>query len=242
MRELLERAKTEYGYWSSRKWTLEDVGQFWDTVTEYDEINEKIYPYFKRFTNSYALVIPFLPRNDYRMLDIQARSGKGSLFWHQHQKLKTATCVDFSDYLLSLADRRLKNTDLDSETFDFVCTYETVEHVCDFDTFLQELTRVMTQDGVMILTCPNRAWDWVHSLTYVMGTNHSEGPHRFLYRRELLEAFTRHGLNIVCENSTIVLPFNSPMSKRLDLNIERNIPESIRRYLALRRTFILKKA
>ena len=96
LKGLLKRCRQEYRYYTRRPWTLEDVGRFWDTVEDYDEVNEKIYPYFRRFTNSFDLAQIYLPHNDYTMLDLQARSGKASLFWHEQEKIKESTCCDFS--------------------------------------------------------------------------------------------------------------------------------------------------
>ena len=51
----LSRLKKEYNYYTDIPWSLDDVGTFWDTVTDYDDINSTLYPYFRRFTNSYEL-------------------------------------------------------------------------------------------------------------------------------------------------------------------------------------------
>jgi ubiquinone/menaquinone biosynthesis C-methylase UbiE len=252
---MVERAVLEYRYYTRRPWTLEDVGRFWDTVLDYDDINETLYTYYRRFTNSFALAEPYLPRDDYAMLDIQARSGKGSAFWHDQHKIRTSICVDFSDHLLSLAEQRLRTTGLDYElrkvtefplpfpdcAFDLVCSYETVEHVYDYREFIAELTRVLRCDGIMILTCPNVSWEWVHWVSAIANINHSEGPHRFLRRRRLLECFDDQQLEILAENSTIVLPFNRRTSIEIDRFLESRLSRGWLSALALRRTFILRK-
>ncbi len=249
------RARQEYGYYTKRPWTLQEVGKFWDTVKEYDEVNAELYPYFKRFTNSYTLAVPYLPRSDYKMLDIQARSGKGSLFWFQQGKIKDTTCVDFSDELISQAKKRLQKQAIPHQvikvhslplpfadaTFDFIGCYETVEHVYEYPDFLKEVSRIATKESIIIVTCPNRLWEIVHWITAVININHSEGPHRFLGRKQLLRAFKEATLQVQEENSTIILPFNNKVSIFLDKFLEKILPETIKRHLALRRTFILKK-
>ncbi len=255
LKGLWTRTKKEYRYYTRRPWSLNEVGKFWDTVEDYDEINSEIYPYFRRFTNSWELARKYLPRNDYTMLDVQARTGKGSLFWHEKGKIKESTCVDFSDYLAGLAERRLKNSGLPhhiikvldfplpfkDEAFDFVCSYETVEHVYRYGKFISELARVAQQGSIIIITCPTVSWEWVHWLSAIININHSEGPHRFLLRRKLLTAFKKSNLTILQENTTIILPFNSRISIAIDKFLERHLPEWIKRHLALRRTFILRK-
>ncbi len=96
---IVKRTKEEFYYYTKRPWSLEEVGKFWDTVSNYDDVNEHLYTYFRRFTESYKAAIKYLSRNNYNMLDIQARSGKGSLFWHQRGKIKSSICADFSDLL-----------------------------------------------------------------------------------------------------------------------------------------------
>jgi len=255
LRGFWKRAREEYLYVTTRPWSLADVGAFWDTVEDYDVVNEKLYTYYRRFTNSYELALPYLPDQKLKMLDIQARSGKGSQFWHEKGRIRQSICVDFSDYLASLAERRLDNSGLDfkavkvldlplpfsNETFDLVCSYETIEHVYDYGAFFSELVRVLKDDGLLILTCPNRAWEWVHWVTAVININHSEGPHRFLKRRELLRCFSENHMDLLAENSTILLPFKHTLSIRLDLWLENHLPLSMKNSLALRRTFVMRK-
>ena len=64
----------------------------------------------------------------------------------EKKKIKSTVCVDFSDYLTSLADQRLKNSGLkysivkihgfplpfEDESFNFICSYETIEHIYEF--------------------------------------------------------------------------------------------------------------
>jgi len=138
--------------------------------------------------------------------------------------------VKIDELPLSFSDR----------SFDFICSYETVEHVCDYKIMIAELRRVLTDDGILIVTCPNRSWEWVHWLTVVININHSEGPHRFLKRGELLDCFRKQGLKVLRENTTILLPFNCSLSVKINWWLEKYLPERIKRYLALRRTFVLQ--
>jgi ubiquinone/menaquinone biosynthesis C-methylase UbiE len=255
LRGLWKRLKLEYRYYTKRPWSLTEVGEFWDTVRDYDDVNETLYTYFRRFTNSYDLANKYLPENIDKMLDIQARSGKGSLFWHTKKRISSAICVDFSDYLKHLALERLKDSELNIESikianfplpfpdknFDFIISYETIEHVYNYDEFVNELRRTLSDDGIIILYCPNVAWEWVHWLAVLININHSEGPHCFLRRRTLINCFKKSKLEILEENSTIILPFNNKISIAIDKFLERTLPEFIKSKLALRRTFILKR-
>ena len=251
----LSRLKKEYNYYTDIPWSLEDVGKFWDTVTDYDDINSTLYPYFRRFTNSYELSKKYLVKDNYSLLDIQARSGNGAYFWYKKNKIKHATCVDFSDYLLSLAKNRLRNININCDyekisnfplpfknnTFDFICTYETIEHIYDYEYFFNELTRVAQKGCIIILTCPNIMWEWVHWLCAIININHSEGPHRFLRRSSLIKVFNSTDVEILEENSTVVLPFNNRILIYINEVLEKYLPIKILRLVALRRTFVMRK-
>ena len=76
---------------SNRTWTLKEVGEFWDGVADYDDINEQTYSYFRRFTDGYKLCNI---KNDSYILDICARTGNGTKFFHKKGKVKKAICAD----------------------------------------------------------------------------------------------------------------------------------------------------
>ena len=42
--------------------------------------------------------------------------------------------------------------------FDLVCALEVIEHVADAPAFARELARVLADDGLLILSTPNRTW------------------------------------------------------------------------------------
>lgn len=251
----IKRLKAEYNYFTVRPWSLEDVGDFWNTVEDYDVVNSEIYPYYRRFTNSYSLAEKYLTADSYTVLDIQARSAKGTEFWSKRININSAVCVDFSDYLISLARLRLKKfknsyklikikslpIPLNNDLFNLILCYETIEHIYDYNYFIKELSRLVTKDGIIILTCPAVSWEWVHWLSAIININHSEGPHRFLKRSQLLRSFKNANLRILEENSTILLPFNNRFSVFIDRTLEKYLPRIIKSTFMLRRSFILQK-
>jgi ubiquinone/menaquinone biosynthesis C-methylase UbiE len=250
----IQRAAIEYRYITHNGWSLEDVGHFWDSVIDYDEINESTYSYYRRFTNSYQLAKEFLSKSN-TMLDIQARSGKGTEFWFKKGLVDKSYLIDFSDHLLSIAQKRLSNTKynyelikvidyhfpFNNEFFDFIINYETIEHISDVDRFLQEITRVLKNDGILIITCPNILWEPVHWFSAIFDLHHSEGPHRFLRRKKLLDLFRKNHLTILKENTTVILPFNNKKLIYVNEILEKILHYKISRLIGLRRTFILKK-
>jgi ubiquinone/menaquinone biosynthesis C-methylase UbiE len=254
IKEIPKRILMEYKYFKSKNWSLKEVGDFWDSVTDYDDINEDTYSYYKRFTNTWDLAKDFVNK-DMHMLDIQTRTGKGTEFWFEKGVIKKSYLVDYSNYLLGIAEERLKGSRYDCEfikvddynlpfeddSFDFVTTYETVEHVGNVNLFIKELSRVLKVGGIMILTCPSVFWEPFHWVAAVLGIHHSEGPHNFLRRRKLLQLVQVNNLTILCENTTIILPFNKKILITVNEMLEKYLPKSIIRCIGLRRSFVLKK-
>lgn len=255
VRGSVSRAVQEWRYLATPGWSLEDVGKFWSSVTDYDDINEASYTYHRRFTESFELGRDLIGR-DNLALDIQSRTGNGSLFWAERGFIRHANLVDFSEKMLAIASSKLTEAGVDfeahlvksfplpfpNETFDLVLSYETIEHVWDRTGFVRELARVLKARRWLVLTCPNLLWEPAHWLAAIFNLHHSEGPHRFLRRSELLSLFASGGLEVVRENSAIIVPFSSQSSISLDRFLGRKLPQSLMRAIALRRSFVLRKS
>ncbi len=255
VRGSVSRAVQEWRYLATPAWSLEDVGEFWSSVTDYDEINEASYTYNRRFTASFELARDLIGP-DNLTLDIQSRTGNGSLFWAQRGFIRQANLVDFSEKMLAIASSKLTESGVDfeahlvkslplpfpNETFDLILSYETIEHVWDRTGFVRELARVLKSRRWIILTCPNLLWEPAHWLAAIFNLHHSEGPHRFLRRSRLLSLFASSGLEVVREKSAIILPFSSASSISVDQFLERTLPQSLMRAIALRRSFVLRKS
>ena len=257
MSNFYKRLKDEILYLKNKNWTLAEMGQFWDNLEEYDDINSKIYPYQMRFLNSKKMIDDvdiedFKPNN---CLDIQTRTGNGSIFWNKNFPEAEYFIADFSKNFLekskkNLEERNIKFKDFfiekfplpfDDNQFDFVISYETIEHISDYKKFFSELIRVTKKNGIIILTCPNVSWEIVHFIAAVLNINHSEGPHTFLKKKLIDEIINFHNLSVLNYNTTIFLPFNNNISIKFDKIIEKITPKFIKEKLFLRHSYILKK-
>jgi ubiquinone/menaquinone biosynthesis C-methylase UbiE len=74
---------------------------------------------------------------------------------------------------------------LEDASFDVVVSFETIEHIAEHDAFLNEITRVLAPNGVLMISSPNKA-------EYTDAQNfHNEFHVKELYRDELQALLAR---------------------------------------------------
>lgn len=250
-----KRANLEYKYYTSKNWSFQDTGKFWDTVKDYDEIDDETYAYKRRFYDSIKLS-SIKPKS--KILDIDCRTANGTLFFHRNNKIKEAVCVSPSRTFLDVAKDRLKKYKIKSKTlllkkiplpiksnsFDAVLCFETIEHISDKDhlPFLRELNRLLKKDGELILTMPNILWEPVHWLAAIFNIHHSEGPHNFLPRKKIIKLLNKSGFTIQKEKTTVLIPYGPRFLTKLGEIIENLFGETLRKPIGLRRIFICRKS
>jgi len=251
------RLKEEISYLRNNEWSLSEMGDFWDNLEEYDDINSTIYPYKERFINSQFLIneLNLINFNPKYCLDIQTRTGNGSIFWKQIFPELKFVIADFSKNFLKKSKENLLERDIqfkdyfikkfplpfDNESFDFVLTYETIEHISDYKNFLSEIVRVTKKNGIIILTCPNYSWEIIHFIAAVLNINHSEGPHSFIKKRYLDIEIKKNNLKVLNYNTSIFLPFNFKISIFIDKILNKYVPKFLKEKFFLRHSYILKK-
>lgn len=248
----MKRIKEEYSYTHQKYWPFTDVGKFWDTVIDYDEINKKADSYSRRFVDGYNL--SNIADGSY-ILDICARTGNGTLYFWQREKVKKALCADFSDQMLKICASRLKEAGVlfeclkveslplvfkDGE-FDAVLCFETVEHISNPGDFIKELSRVIRLGGQMILTTPNTSWGFIHTLSAIFNLHHSEGPHRFIGRKTLRKFVEESGFKIITEKTCVLVPAGPRFLISLGAWLEKVIGNQAMSLFGLRRIFICEK-
>lgn len=111
---------------------------------------------------------------DRRVLDVSCGSGYGSHLLSD--EAAEVIGVDISEEALKLAGDRYQAPNLSFVQadatcldclgecrFDVVVSFETIEHIPDYGGFLQEVKRVLRDDGLFIVSTPNRLIHSPHS-------------------------------------------------------------------------------
>ena len=249
---VFRRAVEEINYVTRENWSYAEVGEFWDSVHNYDAVDHDTYAYDRRFTDSYK--INNLKDNGF-VLDICCRTGNGSSYYHRKGKIQKVVCADVSNDFLRIAKGKLENENVnfelvlfdglplpfDDDMFDSVLCFETVEHFPNPGEFIAELARVCKKNGSMIITTPNVLWEPVHWFAAIFDIHHSEGPHRFIPRKRLIESIQNVNLEIVKETTTVIVAHGPDRLVEMGEKVEHLLGESIRRNLALRRILVCKK-
>lgn len=252
-RQLVRTTAQEIGHWTRATWSFDDVGAHWDATEDYDAINEETYSYFRRFID--GLRLSNLPDKAH-VLDFCARTGNGTLYFHQHGKVGSAVCADVSEFQGQICRERLQEggftnfewikvadykLPFEDETFDAVLNFETVEHFPEPALMIDELGRVTKPGGTLILTTPNVLWEPVHALAAITGAHHSEGPHRFIRYRRLVRMIERAGFDIEVAETTVLIPGGPDWLVRLGEWLEARTRHTLMPWLGLRRVLICRK-
>jgi SAM-dependent methyltransferase len=245
-----QRIREEIGYWSHSQWTFQEVGDHWDRTEDYDEINEQTYSYRRRFVDGHRLssVEP-----GSHVLDICARTGNGTAYFYERGLVGSAICADVSFNMGAICRRYLQEIgctqfawvpvmDYDlpfaDANFDAVLCFETVEHFSEPEKLVAELGRVTRPGGVLILTTPNVLWEPVHAIAAIMQWHHSEGPHRFIRHKRLLDMVEQAGFTIEQVETTVLIPGGPPALIKLGEWIETHTRRTLMPLLGLRRVIV----
>lgn len=244
-----QRLKSEIKYITSPTWTFSSVGKHWDETTDYNDINERTYTYFRRFTDAHDLFE--LSAKSYT-LDICSRTGNGSLFFWQKGKISKVVCADVTPKMQKICQSNLKkhlvNFDIklftqyplpwkDNE-FETILSFESIEHLPGPKNFVKELHRLLKPNGYLVLTMPNILWEPVHWFSAIFNIHHSEGPHRFIRHRKVKKWLEQTGFKIIKYKTFILIPGGPKGLKKIGEKLEKLLPSFIVNIFGLRRIYI----
>jgi SAM-dependent methyltransferase len=250
---LWNKLQTEVSHWLRRNWSFAAVGQHWDATEDYDSINQETYSYYRRFEDGLRLSHG---AQKARVLDFCARTGYGSLAFHQAGRLDVAVCADVSWQMGKICRQRLAECGVErmlwlpltrlpfplaDASFDTVLCFETIEHFPDPESIVLELGRLTRPGGTLILTTPNILWEPIHALAAITELHHSEGPHRFLGYRRLLRCVQQAGFEIEARETTVLIPGGPTWLVKWGEWIERHSRHWLMPIVGLRRIVIGRK-
>ncbi|MFC1756654.1 methyltransferase domain-containing protein [Patescibacteria group bacterium] len=247
-----QRLSNELKYIFSPSWTFKDVGEHWDNTTDYDDINEKTYTYFRRFIDAYELFD--LPENKYT-LDICSRTGNGSLYFWKNEKISKVVCADVTKKMQEICASNLKKHPLEFTTkqfveyplpfgdnqFETILSFESIEHLPNPKKFVKELHRILQPNGHLVLTMPNILWEPIHWIAAIFNIHHSEGPHRFIRHRKVKKWLKENNFKILKQKTFILIPCGPKFLIKFGEWLEKVLPNFIVTLLGLRRIYICKK-
>lgn len=135
-----------------------------------EDDGERMIPYYHKGTVMYAehmtryIAAQSLVTNKV-VLDIACGSGYGTQLLSKKAKKVTGVDIDKSSIDFAKKNYSGNNTEfilgggedipLDDNSVDVVITFETIEHIKDYRKFLNEINRVLKNDGIAIVSTPN---------------------------------------------------------------------------------------
>ncbi|MEW6365682.1 MAG: class I SAM-dependent methyltransferase [Acidobacteriota bacterium] len=235
------------------RFRIDDVAAHWDHTAhdDYDGINSKTNSYMRRFEEGYNLL--GMEDGAY-VLDAGCGTGNGIVFFSQRKKI-SGIGVDVSQAMLDLAQNKIASlgvpfkvykqdvedmVGMDS-TFDAALSFEVLEHTPAPRTYLAQVYRMLKPGGKAVFTTPNTSWAAVHWFVGVTGIHHSEGPHYFIPRNELVELLTGVGFKILREKTSVMIPVGPEFLLRWGRRIEEKLGERWMSKVGLRRIFVVQK-
>jgi SAM-dependent methyltransferase len=225
--------------------SIEDIARHWDhTATSgYEDFNARTVSYARRFTDAIEMIEATpeaqIPRGG-RLIDLGCGTANGLIIFQERFGI-SGVGADVSNEMLNVGRAKLEGRNLPIEVHQMDGEYlpfDELEHTPDPARLLRELARVVKPGGTVVVTTPNTLWEPVHWFAAKTGLHHSEGPHRDVSRREILEGLAAAGLRVAVERTTVLVPAGPEALVRLGHAIEGWLPESILRLIALRRMFL----
>jgi 2-polyprenyl-3-methyl-5-hydroxy-6-metoxy-1,4-benzoquinol methylase len=167
---------------------------------------------------------------------LDAGAGTGYFSERAKQRKAHVISVDLGVSLLRRVGARAGTTlaagDITSlpflaNTFDVVISSEVIEHTGDPRRAVVELGRVLKPGGILVLTCPNQAWQWVVHLASRTGLRPFQGIEQFP-SYDQLESFTSDaGLRLIAHFGFHPWPFQIrrlwPVSRWIDARMGRSL-------------------
>ena len=122
--------------------------------------------------------------NNKNVLDVASWSGYSS--FSLSQVATQVYWLDVSKDAVEYCKQHIQNANLhfvlwdgkkfpfDDDTFDIVVSFETIEHIKDYEWFLKEIRRVLKKNWTLIMSTPNFKWEIWKNKWHVSNFNHKQ--------------------------------------------------------------------
>lgn len=207
--------------------------QFDSLMNPYD-LEQRLHIVFERL----------LPENirSKKLLDLGCGNGWFSL--RAVERGAQVYSIDISHAMAKIAQQRVKESanqppehrvvnasalelPLPENYFDVVLSSEMIEHTPSPRQAITEMARVLKPEGILVITTPNRCWQWLVDLGTRLGIRPFEGIENFSSYRELEEYFVDSRLEIQEHFGFHPWPFQlrflQPLSRKIDLKYSTSI-------------------
>ena len=208
----------------TNKFTIQEVQEFWDKVADsYGPLNEKVgYVHTQRFEKAleFGKIEP-----GQKILNIWSRTGSLIPYLRKTSNLEINN-REVSPAMMKIAQERYPQekfelTDLENLSglsdnyFDRIISLETLEHTPKPDVFLKELYRVLKPDGRLIMSLPPKGEEGPEFIYKLFFKDHGEGPHNFLWPKEVKKLLKESGFTLISHKPYIILPLGSDKQTRM---------------------------
>ncbi|HLN52237.1 MAG TPA: methyltransferase domain-containing protein [Lentimicrobium sp.] len=233
------------------RWTDKDVERHWDNVASiYISENNKVKSaHNQRFIESIKHLSLF---EACRILNVSSRDGEANDYITESQPDALITNAEISEGLIKVAHTirpAINQVKIESYSrlpfkdgeFDRILSLETLEHVSQPLSFLQELYRVSTDDAILVLSCPPATSEIPYRIfTYLFG-GHGEGPHKFLASKTVKSLLRETGWNLKLHKGTVLLPVGPERLQVLAENFINRFQGTFISELGIRQFFVCTK-
>ncbi len=124
-------------------------------------------------------------------------------------------CLDFAGKLLRKVNSKISrcvqadalSLPFKDNSFPFIISSECIEHTLEPLKAIKEMLRVLSPNGIVILSTPNYVWRWSIAVAEGLGIRKFEGIENFLPRREIYNVFIEAGAEILIAEGLHLFPF-----------------------------------
>ena len=127
-----------------------------------------------------------------------------------------------------------------ADCFDVVISSEMVEHTDAAERVIEELAGVLRPGGLLVLTTPNRAWQWPVRIASRFGLRPFRGIERFVAWRRLERLCAAAGLDVLVHRGLHPWPFHIGLQKAAR-RVERRLDRSAVARLMVNQIVVARK-